>query len=104
MVGKLREGGLSAVELRATIESFLENCREPALAGTGRRNASTDGRERRGSPRGRGIEFAERDGGQLVFGLSERRPAREHQANEIARLAEEMARVRSAESADRLRP
>src|SRR5215471_18754115 len=31
MVRKLRGGGRSAVEFRATIESFLENCREPAL-------------------------------------------------------------------------
>ena len=31
MVRKLRGGGRSVVELRATIESFLENCREPAL-------------------------------------------------------------------------
>ena len=47
------------------------------------------------SLRVRGIEFAELAGADLTFGLSERRPAREHHSAEIARLAEELDRARS---------
>jgi hypothetical protein len=46
------------------------------------------------SLRVRGIEFAEMNGGELLFGLRERRPAREYHAGEIARLAEELDRAR----------
>jgi hypothetical protein len=56
------------------------------------------------SLRVRGIEFAELAGGQLVFGLNERRPARDHHAKEIERLVEELARARSAGTADRDHP
>jgi len=41
-------------------------------------------------------EFAELSGRDMLFGLSHSRPAREHHAPEIARLAEELDRVRSA--------
>jgi hypothetical protein len=58
----------------------------------------------RASLRVRGIEFAEIAGGELFFGLAERRPARAHHAAEIERLVEELARVRSPEAADRGHP
>ena len=50
----------------------------------------------RTSLRVRGIEFAELTGNDLLFGLDGRRPAREHHAGEIARLAEELNGARSA--------
>jgi hypothetical protein len=51
----------------------------------------------------RGIEFAELADGQLYFGLKERRPAREHRAQEIERLAAELEPARS-EAGDREHP
>jgi len=56
------------------------------------------------SLRVRGIEFAELADGELRFGLNERRPAREHHVHEIERLAEELARVRSADAASHENP
>lgn len=53
------------------------------------------------SLRVRGIEFAELSGGSLRFGLTERRPAREHHTGEIERLVEELDRARSPRAADR---
>lgn len=58
----------------------------------------------RASLRVRGIEFAELAGGELLFGLTERRPARPHHAAEIERLVEELDRARSADAADRQHP
>jgi hypothetical protein len=60
-----------------------------------------DGRD---SLRVRGIEFAELVGGELLFGLAERRPAGERHAGEIRRLVEELDRARSADAADREHP
>jgi hypothetical protein len=40
----------------------------------------------------------------MRFGLSEQRPAREHHGSEIGRLAEKLARARSAETEDRDHP
>lgn len=53
------------------------------------------------SLRVRGIEFAELDGVDLRFGLTQRRAAREHHVPEIIRLAEELDRARSPESDSR---
>jgi len=60
-----------------------------------------DGRE---SWRVRGVEFAELSGGELAFGMGERRPAGRHHAGEIARLVEELERARTPGAADREHP
>jgi hypothetical protein len=65
------------------------------------RIAKHDGRE---SWRVRGIEFAELRGGELAFGMGERRPAALHHAAEIARLVEELDRARTPCAADRDHP
>ena len=93
------------------MDTRLEACRRPApnrsaswervtlLPGV-EQVAKHDGRV---SLRVRGIEFAEMSGSELLFGLNERRPAREHHAGEIVRLAEELERARSADG-DREHP
>jgi hypothetical protein len=94
------------------LDTHLEPCRQPAPAGTEpwERLRSLAGVEcvtkhdGRTSLRVRGIEFAEFSGGELRFGLAERRGAGTHHLGEIERLAEEMERVRSAESGDREHP
>jgi hypothetical protein len=58
----------------------------------------------RTSLRVRGIEFAELSGGELFFGMTERRPARQHHIAEIERLVEELDGARSPEAADREHP
>jgi hypothetical protein len=58
----------------------------------------------RTSLRVRGIEFGEFAGGELLFGLSERRPASTHHLEEIRRLAEELDRARSPEAAQHDHP
>jgi hypothetical protein len=86
------------------LDTRLEPCRRPApnIAEPWQQIAALPGVERipkhdgRTSLRVRGIEFAELSGSGLLFGLSERQPAREHNAPEIARLAEELCRARSA--------
>ena len=86
------------------LDTRLEPCRRPApnIAEPWQQIAALPGVERipkhdgRTSLRVRGIEFAELSGRDLLFGLGERRPAREHHAPEIARLAEELDRARSA--------
>jgi len=86
------------------LDTRLEPCRRPApnIAEPWQQIAALPGVERipkhdgRTSLRVRGIEFAELSGGDLLFGLGERRPARQHHAPEIARLAEELDRARSA--------
>jgi hypothetical protein len=86
------------------LDTRLEPCRRaaPNIAEPWEQIASLPGVERilkhdgRTSLRVRGIEFAEINGRDLFFGLGERHPAREHHAPEIARLAEELARARSA--------
>jgi hypothetical protein len=50
------------------------------------------------SLRVRGIEFGELRGGELLFGLGEKRTAREHHLPEIERLVEELARARSCDT------
>ena len=40
----------------------------------------------------RGVEFGEVAGGELYYGLGERRPAGEHHSSEIERLVEAMQR------------
>ncbi|MGB9459233.1 MAG: hypothetical protein WCB12_24530 [Bryobacteraceae bacterium] len=52
----------------------------------------------------RGLEFAELDGEDLSFGLGQRHPAGEHDVAAIERVAEELERVRSPQSADRDHP
>jgi hypothetical protein len=86
------------------LDTRLEPCRRPApnLAEPWQQIAALPGVERipkhdgRTSLRVRGIEFAELRGADLFFGLGERRPARPQHAPEIARLAEELDRARSA--------
>lgn len=56
------------------------------------------------SLRVRGLEFARATGAGLIFGLERRSTAREAHLAEIERLAEEIARLRSAEAADRENP
>jgi hypothetical protein len=85
------------------LDTRLERCLRPApnTAGAWREVTELPGVERiakhdgRTSLRVRGIEFAEIKGQELIFGLNQRRPAREHHMNEIARLAEELDRARS---------
>jgi hypothetical protein len=94
------------------LDTRLEPCRRPApnQPETWQRITSLPGVERvvkhdgRASLRVRGIEFAELRGGDLLFGLGERRPAREHHAAEIERLVEELDRARSPEAEDRGHP
>jgi hypothetical protein len=94
------------------LDTRLEPCRRPApnLLETWQRITSLPGVERvvkhdgRASLRVRGIEFAEISGGELLFGLGERRPAREHHTGEIERLVEELDRARSPEAEDRGHP
>jgi len=95
------------------LDTRLEPCRRPApnQPETWQRIISLPGVERvfkhdgRASLRVRGIEFAELStGGELLFGLGERRPAREHHAAEIERLVEELDRARSPEAPDRGHP
>jgi hypothetical protein len=91
------------------LDTRLEICRRPApnQLETWQRIISLPGVERvvkhdgRASLRVRGIEFAEIRGGELLFGLGERRPARER---EIERLVEELNRARSPETEDRGHP
>ena len=91
------------------LDTRLEICRRPApnQLETWQRIISLPGVERvvkhdgRASLRVRGIEFAEIRGGELLFGLGERRPARER---EIERLVEELNRARSPETQDRGNP
>ena len=88
------------------LDTRLEPCRRPApnQLETWERITSLPGVERvvkhdgRVSLRVRGIEFAELRGGELLFGLGDRRPAREHHTAEIERLVEELARARSPEA------
>jgi hypothetical protein len=91
------------------LDTRLEPCCRPApnQLETWQRIISLPGVERvvkhdgRASLRVRGIEFAEIRGGELLFGLRERRPAREP---EIERLVEELNRVRSPGAEDRGHP
>jgi hypothetical protein len=88
------------------VDSRLEPCRRPApnIAETWQEIAGLPGVEQiprhdgRTSLRVRGIEFAELAGGELWFGIRERRPALAHHKGEIARLAEELDRARSPEA------
>jgi hypothetical protein len=88
------------------VDSRLEPCRRPAHDSDGKWDeiAALPGVEQvpkhdgRVSLRVRGIEFAQRSGGDLWFGMRERRPAHAYHAGEIARLAEELDRARSPEA------
>src|SRR4051794_38572365 len=104
---------LQRVEPRdyGNLDTRLEPCSRPApnIAEPWRHIAALPGVESipkydgRTSLRVRGIEFAELSGPDLFFGLTARRPAREHHAPEIVRLAEELDRTRQA-GADRDHP
>ena len=86
------------------LDTRLEPCRRPApnIADPWQQIAALPGVERipkhdgRTSLRVRGIEFAELSGRDLFFGLTAHRPAREHHAPEIVRLAEELDLARRA--------
>jgi hypothetical protein len=88
------------------VDSRLEPCRRPVHDDEGKWDeiAALPGVEQvpkhdgRVSLRVRGIEFAQRSGGDLWFGMRERRPAHPYHAAEIVRLAEELARARSPEA------
>ena len=56
------------------------------------------------SLRVRGLEFAELSGKDLLFGVGERLPAREHHLAEIRSMAAQLDRVRSFAAADREHP
>ena len=108
------EDFIAAVDPRdhGNLDTRLEPCRQPApnQPDAWRSLAALPGVERiarhdgRTSLRVRGIEFAELSGGELFFGLAERRPARAYHAAEIERLVEELDRARSPEAADRGHP
>jgi hypothetical protein len=94
------------------LDTRLEPCRrpEPNRARAWGRIVSLPGVERivkhdgRESLRVRGIEFAEISGGELHFGLAERRAAGEQHIREIESLVEELDRLRAACAADREHP
>jgi hypothetical protein len=94
------------------LDTRLDPCRRaaPNLTDNWQRITSLPGVERipkhdgSASLRVRGIEFAEISDGTLLFGLGERRPAREHHSAEIENLVEELARARSADGIDRQHP
>jgi hypothetical protein len=88
------------------VDSRLEPCRRPVHDAEGKWDdiAALPGVEQvprhdgRVSLRVRGIEFAQRSGADLWFGMRERRPAHPYHAPEIARLAEELDRARAPEA------
>jgi hypothetical protein len=100
---------IRAADIRdyGNLDTRLDPCRRPApntthaWPGIANQIANLPGVERipkhdgRISLRVRGIEFAELNGSDLIFGLADRRAAREHHLPEIARLAEELDRARS---------
>jgi len=96
------------IDLRdhGNVDSRLEPCRRPVHDAESKLDdiAALPGVEQvprhdgRVSLRVRGIEFAQRSGGDLWFGMRERRPAHLYHAPEIARLAEELDRARSPEA------
>jgi hypothetical protein len=80
------------------------------LAAWVERLGSIPGVERRARPDGsvslavRGLEFARTSGNTLLFGIDERHVAGEAQLAEIENLARGLARLRSADAADRVNP
>ena len=91
------------------LDTRLEACRrpDPNQSGSWLGIATLPGVESvpkadgRLSLRVHGIEFAELSGGELRFGLTERRAAGPQHIGEIEQLAGELARARAAEGADR---
>ena len=91
------------------LDTCLEPCRrpDPNQAGPWLRIANLPGVEAvpktdgRLSLRVHGLQFAELAGGELRFGLAERRLAGPQHATEIERLAEELSRTRLPHTADR---
>jgi len=94
------------------LDTHLEPCTrpEPNLVDVWQSIVSLPGVERipkqdgRISLRVRGIEFAELSGPELIFGLTDRRPAAPQHLPEIERLVEELARVRTPDAPDRQHP
>ncbi len=100
------EDAVTRADIRdyGNLDTRLEGCRRPApnapeawqeitrLPGV-ERVGKHDGRI---SLRVRGIEFAELNGADLIFGMNERRAARAQHTGEITRLAEELDRARRA--------
>jgi hypothetical protein len=99
-------------EDHGNLDTRLEVCRQPTpnQVEAWRRILELPGVESivkhdgRVSLRVRGVEFAELNGADLLFGLGERRRASEYHVPEIIRLAEELDRVRSPEAASSEHP
>jgi hypothetical protein len=94
------------------LDTRLEPCRraEPNRRDLWARIAALPGVERvpkhdgRESLRVRGLEFAEVAGGELRYGLAERRAARAGDTAELERMVAELARFRSPDAHDREHP
>lgn len=94
------------------LDTRLETCRrpEPNQSGAWRSVSGLPGVEQVPkhdgcvSLRVRGLEFAEVSGGDLRFGLAERRPASAHHLGEIERLVEELDHARAPDPPDREHP
>jgi hypothetical protein len=97
------------------LDTRLEPCRRPGAEGTipgepWQRIVSLPGVEMvathngRASLRVRGLEFAELQGNDLLFGLAERRPADAQHIAEIQSVVAHLKGARSAEAADREHP
>jgi hypothetical protein len=97
-----------------SLDTRLEPCLRPFpeddAAGAPRRDIlSLPGVEAVSKPDGaslrvRGLEFAEVSGNNLLFGIGERVPAREHRLSEIRNLAAPLEWLRSPSARDREHP
>jgi hypothetical protein len=92
------------------MDPFCATGAEAELAAWVARLGAIDGVERRPRPDGsvslavRGLEFARTSGSTLLFGIDQRHRAGASQLPEIEALARGLARLRSAEAADRTNP
>ena len=108
------EDYVSAVDPRdhGNLDTGLEACSRPAPDAPARwqRIAARPGVEQllksggRVSLRVRGLEFAEWNGQELLFGLDHRLAATEHRLGEMERLAESLESIRSPDTAERDHP
>jgi hypothetical protein len=84
------------------LESSMDCLLEPILAVSAVESIERSDGEL--SLRIRGLEFARTSGAELLYGIDRRRRALPSNVAEIRRLAEELARIRSANAADRHNP